>query len=43
MMDLAPAELGDLSRLLRLEWLETNGLGSYAMGTVAGANTRRVT
>lgn len=41
MMDLAPAELGDLSRLLRLEWLETNGLGSYAMGTVAGANTRR--
>ncbi|MBI3948174.1 MAG: glycogen debranching enzyme family protein [Armatimonadetes bacterium] len=23
------------------EWLCTNGLGSYAMGTVAGANTRR--
>jgi predicted glycogen debranching enzyme len=23
------------------EWLETNGLGGYALGTVAGANTRR--
>jgi len=23
------------------EWLETNGLGSYAMGTILGANTRR--
>ena len=34
-------ELGDFSRSLRLEWLETNGLGGYAMGTVAGAHTRR--
>ena len=25
----------------RLEWLETNGLGGFACGTVAGANTRR--
>src|SRR5688500_14005689 len=25
----------------RLEWLETNGLGSFASGTVSGANTRR--
>jgi len=25
----------------RREWLLTNGLGGYAMGTVAGANTRR--
>ncbi|MBX9600389.1 MAG: amylo-alpha-1,6-glucosidase [Bryobacteraceae bacterium] len=25
----------------RLEWLETNGTGAFAMGTVAGANTRR--
>ncbi|MCS7025277.1 MAG: amylo-alpha-1,6-glucosidase [Bryobacteraceae bacterium] len=24
-----------------LEWLETNGSGGFAMGTVAGANTRR--
>jgi predicted glycogen debranching enzyme len=23
------------------EWLETNGIGGYAMGTVSGANTRR--
>ena len=23
------------------EWLETNGLGSYAMGTIVGVNTRR--
>lgn len=23
------------------EWVETNGLGSYAMGTIVGANTRR--
>jgi len=33
--------LQDLSRSLSAEWLETNGLGGYAMGTVAGANTRR--
>ena len=25
----------------RLEWLETNGTGAFAMGTAAGANTRR--
>ena len=25
----------------RLEWLETNGTGGYAMGTVAGTNSRR--
>jgi predicted glycogen debranching enzyme len=25
----------------RREWLETNGLGSFAMGTAAGPNTRR--
>src|SRR6185369_13307541 len=24
-----------------LEWLETNGTGAFAMGTVAGINTRR--
>src|SRR3954464_1352327 len=27
--------------LLDSEWLVTNGLGGYACGTVAGANTRR--
>lgn len=31
----------DLERALSLEWLETNGRGGYASGTVAGANTRR--
>jgi predicted glycogen debranching enzyme len=31
----------NLERALNLEWLETNGRGGYASGTVAGANTRR--
>src|SRR5688572_728979 len=31
----------DYSKSSRLEWLETNGLGSFASGTVSGANTRR--
>lgn len=31
----------DLDRAVSLEWLETNGLGGYASGTVAGANSRR--
>src|SRR4051812_28233066 len=31
----------DYARSSRLEWLETNGTGSFAMGTVAGTNTRR--
>ena len=31
----------DLRRALGLEWLETNGRGGYASGTIAGANTRR--
>ncbi len=30
----------DYTGLAALEWLETNGLGGYAMGTVAGAGTR---
>ena len=43
---LAPIAVGraacaDYQRSSRLEWLETNGAGSFAMGTVAGANTRR--
>ena len=32
---------GDLHRASRLEWLETNGLGGFASGTVAGVHTRR--
>ncbi|HLV97709.1 MAG TPA: amylo-alpha-1,6-glucosidase [Ktedonobacterales bacterium] len=31
----------NLDAVLQREWLVTNGLGSYASGTVAGANTRR--
>ncbi|HEX4604358.1 MAG TPA: amylo-alpha-1,6-glucosidase [Candidatus Angelobacter sp.] len=31
----------DLEAGLDREWLETNGLGGFACGTVAGANTRR--
>jgi predicted glycogen debranching enzyme len=31
----------DLDHALRLEWLEPNGQGGFASGTVAGANTRR--
>jgi glycogen debranching enzyme len=36
-----PAEVcRDHARSSRLEWLETNGAGGFAMGTVAGTNTR---
>ena len=31
----------DYSKSSQLEWLETNGLGGFASGTVSGANTRR--
>lgn len=31
----------DLQEAVRREWLVTNGIGGYAMGTVAGALTRR--
>ena len=31
----------DFGRSSKLEWLETNGTGAFAMGTVAGINTRR--
>src|SRR5499433_196750 len=34
-------ELGDRDRRLSLEWLEADGLGGYACGTVGGARTRR--
>ncbi|HUA87200.1 MAG TPA: amylo-alpha-1,6-glucosidase [Bryobacteraceae bacterium] len=37
-----PAELcRDFARSSKIEWLETNGTGAFAMGTVAGLNTRR--
>ena len=31
----------DFERASHLEWLDTNNTGAYAMGTVAGVNTRR--
>ena len=31
----------DLETAINAEWLCTNGLGGYASGTVAGANTRK--
>jgi predicted glycogen debranching enzyme len=31
----------DFAQSSKLEWLETDGLGGFAMGTVSGANTRR--
>jgi predicted glycogen debranching enzyme len=35
------AACADPTTALAREWLETNGRGSYAMGTVAGGHTRR--
>ena len=35
------AILGDLDAAIRREWLVTNGIGGYAMGTLAGLATRR--
>ncbi len=32
---------GSLDTILRREWLVTNGLGGYAMGSLSGARTRR--
>ncbi|MFM8552223.1 MAG: glycogen debranching enzyme N-terminal domain-containing protein [Nitrospiraceae bacterium] len=40
-MKIPAADCRDLSRALSLEWLEPNGRGGFASGTVAGANTRR--
>lgn len=40
-MLISKEECQDLERALSLEWLETNGLGGFASGTVAGSNTRR--
>jgi predicted glycogen debranching enzyme len=36
-----PTSAADLPALLSREWLDTNGLGGFASGTVAGPNTRR--
>lgn len=39
-LTLDPATLGDLDADLSREWLVTNGLGGYAMGSICGATTR---
>jgi predicted glycogen debranching enzyme len=41
MISLDKTICGNLEAALSREWLETNGLGGFACGTVAGANTRR--
>ncbi|HEV3095639.1 MAG TPA: amylo-alpha-1,6-glucosidase, partial [Candidatus Dormibacteraeota bacterium] len=38
---IGPETCHDLDAALSREWLVTNGLGGYASGTIAGANTRR--
>jgi predicted glycogen debranching enzyme len=40
-IELERAALGDLERASAREWLETNGLGGWASGTLAGVATRR--
>src|ERR1700689_4301506 len=40
-MILGRGECGSWDSARRHEWLVTNGLGGFACGTVAGANTRR--
>ncbi|MBA3769802.1 MAG: glycogen debranching enzyme N-terminal domain-containing protein, partial [Blastocatellia bacterium] len=41
MTNLEKKNLAVFREAARYEWLETNGIGGYAMSTVAGANTRR--
>ena len=41
MLSVPRASCIDLAESERLEWLETNGIGGYASGTVAGMRSRR--
>lgn len=41
MLEVDTNKCRDLTYSGSLEWLETNGIGGYASGTVAGAHTRR--
>lgn len=34
-------DITDLAQMKSLEWLETNGLGAWAMGSLSGINTRK--
>ncbi len=40
-MKISTQDCQNFDRALSLEWLETNGRGGFASGTVAGPNTRR--
>lgn len=40
-MNIPASDCQNLDRALSLEWLEPNGRGGFASGTVAGPNTRR--
>lgn len=40
-IEFGPDVLHDFEDSSRREWLETNGIGGFASGTVAGVNTRR--
>lgn len=40
-MKIGVEDCRNLDRALSLEWLETNGRGGFASGTIVGANTRR--
>src|SRR4051812_42430743 len=40
-MKIEKTDCRNLDRALSLEWLETNGRGGFASGTIAGVNTRR--
>ncbi|MBK8465396.1 MAG: glycogen debranching enzyme family protein [Chloracidobacterium sp.] len=41
MINLSKKVLNDLETSTSREWIETNGIGGYASGTVSGAHTRR--
>ena len=41
MIELGIDIVTDLAAATSMEWLETNGIGGYASGTVSGAHTRR--
>lgn len=41
MNSFGPAELSDFGSAAAREWLAVNGIGGFASGSVAGANTRR--
>jgi predicted glycogen debranching enzyme len=41
MINLDRSLCNDQKTAFNREWLETNGMGGFAMGTISGANTRR--